>query len=83
MQRGLTMSGNKDVSKPHVAEHDTHFSKEEMDILRELIRDQAEVREIVHSKLITKGIINFIGEAAKYIVGLIAVVIAYRNMWGK
>lgn len=77
------MSENKESSRPWPADNDDRFTEEERKALRELIRDQAELREIVRSKMITKGVINFVGETAKYIAVLIGVVIAYKNLWVK
>lgn len=82
------MVDNKDtipppVMRPWPSQDDDRFTEEERKALRELIRDQQELREIVKSKMITKGVINFVGEAAKYIVGLIGLVLAYRQLWGK
>ena len=71
------------AARPWPSEDDERFSPEERKELRELLRLRKDLDEIVKSKMITKGVINFIGEAAKYIVGLIGVVLAYRQLWGK
>jgi hypothetical protein len=57
------------------------FTPEELKKLRHILDMEPELTQVVKSKMITQGVVNFVGEVAKYVTGLIALIIAYRQLY--